>query len=55
MFAAVASSLNQAVGVDGDNSMTVLSENSHVDWSFGKGHAQFILNPPSWVHAGEAN
>ena len=50
-----ASGLHQAVGVDGDNVMTVLSENSHVDWSFGKGRAQIILNPPSWVHAGEAN
>jgi 4-oxalocrotonate tautomerase len=51
LFAAIASSLHEAIGVDGDNVMTVLSENSHVDWSFGKGQAQFILNPPSWVHA----
>jgi 4-oxalocrotonate tautomerase len=51
LFAAIASSLHEANGVDGDNVMTVLSENSHVDWSFGKGQAQFILNPPSWVHA----
>jgi 4-oxalocrotonate tautomerase len=55
LFAAVASGLHKAIGVDGDNVMTVLSENSHVDWSFGKGQAQYVLNPPSWVHAGVAN
>ena len=55
LFAAIASGLHEAIGVDGDNVMTVLSENSHVDWSFGKGQAQFNLNPPSWVHAGVAN
>lgn len=49
LYAAVAKRLREAIGIEGDDVMTVLTENSFVDWSFGKGKAQFVLNPPSWV------
>ncbi len=41
--------LQSAVGVSPDDVMTVLAENTYVDWSFGRGEAQFVLNPPAWV------
>lgn len=49
LYAAVAQGLQKAVGVSIDDVMIVLTENSYVDWSFGRGEAQFVLNPPSWV------
>lgn len=49
LYAAIAARLHQEIGIDGDDVMTVLTENSFVDWSFGKGQAQFVQNPPNWV------
>jgi hypothetical protein len=28
--------------------MIVLTENNLEDWSFGKGEAHYVLNPPAW-------
>lgn len=56
LFARVAEDIHRAVGVSTDDVMTVLTENTYVDWSFGKGEAQFVLNPPAWVkQAGGGN
>jgi phenylpyruvate tautomerase PptA (4-oxalocrotonate tautomerase family) len=49
LYAAIARGLKDAVGIASDDVMIVLTENSYVDWSFGRGEAQFVLNPPSWV------
>jgi phenylpyruvate tautomerase PptA (4-oxalocrotonate tautomerase family) len=49
LFARIAERLQKAAGVSTDDVMTVLTENTYVDWSFGKGEAQYVLNPPSWV------
>jgi 4-oxalocrotonate tautomerase len=49
LFARIAAKLHEAVGVSTDDVMTVLTENTFADWSFGKGEAQFVLNPPAWA------
>ena len=49
LFRSVAKRIQSAVGVSTDDVMTVLTENSYVDWSFGKGEAQYVLNPPAWA------
>jgi phenylpyruvate tautomerase PptA (4-oxalocrotonate tautomerase family) len=49
LYERIARHLHEAVGMASDDVMTVLSENTYADWSFGKGQAQFVLNPPSWV------
>jgi 4-oxalocrotonate tautomerase len=49
LFRAVARRLHDAMGVSTNDVMTVLTENTYVDWSFGNGDAQYILNPPAWV------
>ena len=54
LYRRVAERLHQSAGVPADDVMVVLTENNATDWSFGKGVAQFILNPPAWVQpAGE--
>ena len=42
----VAQLLNERANVDPDNVMIVLTENGLDDWSFGRGEAQYVLNPP---------
>ena len=49
LFRAVAARIHAALGVCTDDVMTVLTENSYLDWSFGKGEAQYAMNPPAWV------
>ena len=49
LYARIAERLHNAIGVSTDDVMTVLTENTYTDWSFGKGVAQFVLNPPAWV------
>ena len=39
--------LHERVSIDPDNIMIVVSENDLADWSFGRGEAQYVLNPPS--------
>jgi 4-oxalocrotonate tautomerase len=56
LYKRIAERLHEAVGVSTDDVMTVLTENTYRDWSFGKGEAQFVLNPPAWVKkAAEGN
>ncbi|NYF78924.1 tautomerase family protein [Granulicella arctica] len=42
----VARLLQERAKIDPDNVMIVLTENELADWSFGRGEAQYILNPP---------
>ena len=49
LYARIAERLHAAIGVSTDDVMTVLTENTFTDWSFGKGVAQFVLNPPAWI------
>jgi 4-oxalocrotonate tautomerase len=45
----VAHLLHERANVDPDNVMIVLSENGLDDWSFGRGEAQYVLNPPASI------
>lgn len=38
--------LQERASIDPDNLMIVVSENDLADWSFGRGEAQYVLNPP---------
>jgi phenylpyruvate tautomerase PptA (4-oxalocrotonate tautomerase family) len=49
LYKSVAEKLHEAVGVSTDDVMTLVTECTPADWSFGKGEAQFILHPPAWV------
>ncbi|WP_420236940.1 tautomerase family protein [Telmatobacter bradus] len=49
LYAQIAERLRKVVGIAPDDVMIALTENSHVDWSFGKGEAQYVLSPPSWM------
>jgi 4-oxalocrotonate tautomerase len=49
LFARIAERLQQAIGISTDDVMTVLRENTLADWSFGKGIAQYVVNPPAWA------
>jgi 4-oxalocrotonate tautomerase len=49
LYARIAERLCEAAGIAPDDVMIVLTENSNSDWSMGKGQAQFVQNPPSWV------
>jgi 4-oxalocrotonate tautomerase len=51
LFDRIACGLRDGVGISTDDVMTVLTENSLSDWSFGKGRAQYVLNPPAWARA----
>ncbi len=53
LYARIAARLQEAAQVPADDVMVVLTENSFEDWSFGKGEAQYVLNPPSWVSRSE--
>jgi hypothetical protein len=56
LYRRIAERLNNPIGVSTDDVMTVLTENTYVDWSFGKGEAQYVLNPPAWARKqAEAN
>jgi 4-oxalocrotonate tautomerase len=43
----VARLLEERANVSPDNAMVVLAENDLADWSFGRGEAQYVLNPPA--------
>ncbi|HEX8810375.1 MAG TPA: tautomerase family protein [Terracidiphilus sp.] len=49
LYKRIAERLHEATGVSTEDVMTVLTEVTYVDWSFGKGEVQFVLNPPTWV------
>ncbi|KAA6463129.1 tautomerase family protein [Acidobacteria bacterium AB60] len=54
LFRSIAMRLQNAIGVSQEDVMTVLTENSYVDWSFGNGEAQYVINPPAWVRSRSA-
>jgi 4-oxalocrotonate tautomerase len=41
--------LTKTPGIRPDDVMTVLTEVGLEDWSFGRGEAQYVLNPPAWT------
>ena len=43
----VARLVQERAKIEPDNVMIVLAENDLADWSFGRGEAQYILNPPA--------
>jgi 4-oxalocrotonate tautomerase len=43
----VARLLEQRAAIAPDNVMIVLTPNGLEDWSFGRGEAQYVLNPPT--------
>jgi len=43
----VARLLQEREKIEPDNVMIVLAENDLADWSFGRGEAQYVLNPPA--------
>jgi 4-oxalocrotonate tautomerase len=49
LYKRIAERLHEATGVGVADVMTVLTENSFADWSFGNGEAQYVLNPPAWA------
>ncbi len=38
-----------------DNIMVMLTENQLADWSFGRGEAQYLLNPPAGAQPTKAS
>jgi phenylpyruvate tautomerase PptA (4-oxalocrotonate tautomerase family) len=56
LYARIAERWHKAADIPSDDVMIVLSENNFEDWSFGKGQAQYVLNPPAWARkAAEPN
>ena len=49
LYARIAESLHESAKIPPDDVMIVLTENNFEDWSFGKGQAQYVLNPPAWA------
>jgi len=49
LYSRIAARIEKALDISPDDIMTVLSENSSEDWSFGKGQAQFATRLPSWL------
>jgi phenylpyruvate tautomerase PptA (4-oxalocrotonate tautomerase family) len=45
-YSEVARLLEERAGIRPDDVMIVLSPNALDDWSFGRGEAQYVLNPP---------
>src|ERR1700746_2248641 len=48
LYRSIAERLANSPGVHPDDVMTVLTEVGLEDWSFGRGEAQYVLNPPAW-------
>lgn len=51
LYREIASLAQERASVAPDDVMIVLSENDLADWSFGRGEAQYVLNPPSSAQA----
>jgi 4-oxalocrotonate tautomerase len=47
LYREIAAEFEQRAQITPDNVMIVLSENDLDDWSFGRGEAQYVLNPPA--------
>jgi len=49
LYQRTAERIHAATGIEPDDVMILLSECVPANWSFGKGEAQFLKNPPAWV------
>lgn len=49
LYSSIAARLQKTLDISPDDIMTVLTENSPADWSFGKGQGQFATHLPSWL------
>jgi 4-oxalocrotonate tautomerase len=47
LYREIAKLAQERASIAPDDIMIVLSENDLADWSFGRGEAQYILNPPA--------
>jgi phenylpyruvate tautomerase PptA (4-oxalocrotonate tautomerase family) len=47
LYREIAKLVQERSGIAPDDIMIVLSENELADWSFGRGEAQYVVNPPS--------
>jgi len=47
LYREIAKLFEERAGIAPDNVMIVLTENDLDDWSFGRGEAQYVLNPPA--------
>jgi phenylpyruvate tautomerase PptA (4-oxalocrotonate tautomerase family) len=53
LYRRIAERLALSPGIRPDDVMIVLTEVGLEDWSFGRGEAQYVLNPPAWAKARE--
>jgi 4-oxalocrotonate tautomerase len=49
LYHSIAQRLARALGIEPDDVMIVLTEVGLEDWSFGRGEAQYVLQPPAWA------
>jgi len=49
LYRSIAGRLAKSLGLRSDDVMIVLTEIGLEDWSFGRGEAQYVLNPPAWA------
>lgn len=54
LYRNIADRLAKSLGIRPDDVMIVLTEVGLEDWSFGRGEAQYVLNPPEWARKKEA-
>jgi phenylpyruvate tautomerase PptA (4-oxalocrotonate tautomerase family) len=55
LYRRIAQLAKERAGVGPDDVMIVLSENELDDWSFGRGEAQYVSNPPAGAPKAEAS
>ena len=49
LYRRITERLTLSPGIRPDDVMIVLTEVGLEDWSFGRGEAQYVLNPPAWA------
>jgi len=55
LYKRIAQLAKERADVGPDDVMIVLTENDPADWSFGRGEAQYVLNPPADARAAEVS
>jgi len=53
LYRSIAQRLANSPGIRPDDVMIVLTEVGLDDWSFARGEAQYVLNPPAWARKQE--
>lgn len=53
LYRSIVQRLAKSPGIRPDDVMIVLTEVGLDDWSFGRGEAQYVLDPPAWAKATE--